>query len=106
MASAGDLDDLGGRAVLELLAVGSLRGGSRHGVVLLTGDQEHRPPFRVLGVDLGLGAGVEVGAGSLEERCPGARYGEGLVALLGFVLTDGVGKGVAELLVGARPGPG
>ena len=62
------------------------------------------PAVRVLAVDLGLAPRVEVGGGRLEERLAGAGHGELLVQRLGLVLVDGVGEGVAELLVGERDG--
>ena len=55
----------------------------------------------------GVGAGVEVGEGSLEDRYPGARHVILLVQLRGFVLADGVAEAAVELLEGQghRPVP-
>src|SRR5206468_11454372 len=99
---AGDLDDLGHALVARLALVGRVRDGPRDHVVLLAVHDEQRAPLRVLRVDLRLGPRVEVGGGGLEEGLPGGRYREGRVQLFGLVLADGVGEGVAELLVRER----
>ena len=48
--------------------------------------------------------GFQVRRGSLEDRLAGSGHRVGLVQLLRFVLADGVGERIAELLVGERDG--
>src|SRR5215211_5464705 len=55
------LDDLGHALVVLLLLVGGVDDRPGDGVILLPRDEQQRPPFGVVGVDLGLGPGVEVG---------------------------------------------
>ena len=74
-------------------------------MVFLAADDQHGPAVGVLLVGLGLGAGVEVGEGSLEDRYAGARHVILLIQLPGFVLADGVAEAVAELLEGQRHCP-
>jgi hypothetical protein len=52
----------------------------------------------ILGVNLGLGPGIEVGRGGLEERRAGSRHRVGLAELLGLVLAQGVGETEADCL--------
>jgi hypothetical protein len=74
-------------------------------VVQLAGDEQQRPPLRVVGVDFGLGPGVQVGRGRLEQRFARTGHGELLIQVLGLVLVDGIGEAVAELLIGQRHRP-
>src|SRR6266566_6087218 len=98
--AARDRDGLGHPRVAALLFVDGVGDGRRGGVVLLAGDDQHRPAVGVLAVGLGFGEGVEVGGGRLEQRGAGGGDGERCVQLLGFLLADGVGEGVAELVEG------
>src|SRR5436190_455552 len=54
--------------ILLLLLVRSMGNCPRHGVVILARDNEQRSTVRILGVDLGFGPRIEIGAGSLEDR--------------------------------------
>src|SRR5215217_4045701 len=103
---AGDLLDLGHTRVVLLLLVGGVDDRRRDGVVPLAGDKQQRATVGVLGVDLVLGPGIQVGQGGLPQRLAGGRHRELLIQLLGLVLTDGVGEAVAELVVGQRHRPG
>src|ERR1700677_739049 len=103
--AVGDLGDFGDAGVFALLLVGCA--GDRPGnlVVFLAADDQHGPAVGVPLVGLGLGAGVEVGEGSLEDRYAGARHVILLIQLPCFVLADGVAEAVAELLEGQRHCP-
>lgn len=105
MAAVLDLDKLGHPRVLPLLLVGGVRDGIRYRVVLLSRDDQERPPLGVVVVHLRLGPGVQVGGGGLEERRAGGRHGEGLVELVGLLLAHGIREAEAELLVGERDRP-
>src|SRR5215218_4331390 len=61
VSMAGDLLDLGHAGVVLLLLVGGVDDRPRDGVVQLAGDEQQWPAVRVLGVDLGLGPGIQVG---------------------------------------------
>src|SRR5439155_25773463 len=91
--------------VVLLLVVGGVWDRRWDRVILLARDDQERPAVGILGVDLGFGPGVEVRRRRLEERDARRRYGEVLVQLLSLILADGVGEGVAELLVGQRDRP-
>src|SRR5712672_2723211 len=96
------LDDLGHALVLLLLLVGGVcdRWGDR--MVFPAGNDQERSAVGVLSVDLCLRPRIEVGGRRLKERYAGRRHREGLVQVLGLILADGVGEGVAELVVGER----
>ena len=49
--------------------------------------------------------GLRLAVAAWNSGTPGAGHGVGVVELLGLVLADRVGEGVAELLVGQRHGP-
>ena len=66
---------------------------------------QQRTTVAGLGLDLHLGPRVEVGAGRLEEGDARTRHRVRVEQLVGLVLADGVGEGVAELVVGERDGP-
>src|SRR5260370_4341195 len=102
VAVAGYLGDLGHALVVLLVLVGGFGDRRWNRVVLLAGDDQERPAVGVFGVDFRLGPGVEVFGCRLEERRAGGRHREGLVEFLGLVFADGVGEGVAKLLVGQR----
>src|SRR5260370_28622403 len=64
------LHDFRHARVAFLLLVGSFSNRQRDGVVLYAFDDQKRAALGILGVDLGLGPGVEVLAGSLENTLP------------------------------------
>jgi hypothetical protein len=72
MPPAGHLLDLGQALVVLLLVVGGVDDRPRDGVVPLAGDEQQRPAVGVLGVDLGLGPGIQVSRRGLEQRLAGA----------------------------------
>src|SRR5882762_10322343 len=59
--AVGDHDGLGDAGVAALLLVDGVGDGRRGCVVLLAGDDQHRPAVGVLAVGPGFGEGVEVG---------------------------------------------
>src|SRR5215216_2719655 len=61
VAVAGDLLDLGHARVVLLLLVGGVDDRRRDGVVPLAGDKQQRATVGVLGVDLVLGPGIQIG---------------------------------------------
>src|SRR5215217_7922283 len=105
VSPAGDLLDLGHAGVVLLLLVGGVDDRRRDGVIQLAGEEQQRPPVGVLGVDLVLGPGIQVGRRGLPQRLAGGRHRELLIQLLGLLLADGVGEAVAELLEGERHRP-
>src|SRR5947209_13251402 len=67
MAAVRDLGDLGNSGVVALLLERRVDDRPGNRMVLLTGDQQHRPPLGILGIDLVLRPRVEVGGSRLEE---------------------------------------
>src|SRR5258708_20599262 len=67
VATIGKLDDLGHALVAFLLLVGSIGNRPGNGVVRGAFDDQERPAVGVLGVDFGLGPGVEVLSSGLEN---------------------------------------
>jgi hypothetical protein len=65
--AVGKLDDLGDARVALLLLIGSFSDRRRDRVVCGTLDDQQRSAVGVLGVDLGLGPGVEVLGSRLEN---------------------------------------
>src|SRR6266568_3185176 len=95
-----------GHAWILLLLVGGMGDRPRHRVVVLAGDDQQRSSIGILRVDLSFRPRVDIGGGSLEDRHAGARYRVFLVQFVRLALVDGVGEGVAELLVGQWDGAG
>src|SRR4029077_10482841 len=95
-------DDLGRALVVQLLLVGGVGDRRWDRVVFSAGNDQERSAVGVLGVDLRLRPRVDVGYRRLKERHARRRHREGLVQLLGLILADRVGEGVAELVVGKR----
>src|SRR5258707_5168268 len=74
MPAVGYFADLRDGGILLLLLVGGMGNRPRHGVVVLTGDDQQRSTLGILRVDLGFRPRVEIGGGWLEERHTGARH--------------------------------
>lgn len=98
-ANFGELGDSG---VVLLVGEGRMGDGPGDRVVLLARGDQQGAPVWIAGVDLGLGPRVEVGGAGLEDRRARSRDCECLVEVLGFFLSDRVGEGVTELVVGER----
>src|SRR5260370_38611268 len=105
MSSIGDCAELGDRGIVLLQLVSSR--GDRQGdrMVFLARNEQEWATLGVLGVDLVLRPGVEVGGSSLEDCRAGTGDRVLFVQLAGFVLIGGVSEGITELLVGQRDGP-
>src|SRR5258708_37625716 len=86
--AVGQLDDLGHPRVALLLLVGSFSNRRRDGVILYAFDDQKRAALGVLGVDLGLGPGVEVLSGSLGNSLARAGDRAGLVQRPGLLLAE------------------
>ena len=94
----GQLRELRHAGVVLLALVGRVRDRMGHGVVLLAGDEQQRPPLGVLGVGLHLGPRVQVRHRGLEQRL--ARRGDHVAVeqLARLGLLERVRPAVAELV--------
>src|SRR5207244_8075843 len=90
--------------ILLLFLIGGMGDRPRHGVVVLTRDDQQWSTLGILRVDPGFGPRVEVGGGRLEDRHTGAGHRVRLVQDVRFALVYRVGEGETELLVGQWDG--
>src|SRR5258708_19409762 len=95
--AVGQLDDLGHPRVALLLLVGSFSNRRRDGVILYAFDDQKRAALGILGVDLGLGPGVEVLIASLENSSPRAGTPEGAFHLPSPLLPTSLCETLPEL---------
>jgi hypothetical protein len=98
MRPPGELDELGGRGRMPVLAEVGLGDGRREGVVVLAHGDEQRSAILALEVDLGRPAQGEVRQAVLEEDAARLRNGVALEGLARVGRVPGVGERVVELL--------